>query len=318
MNQIVAKFYSEAVLAEACGCYDLDFKVAKLIRANQNLVFDCGDKILRLTLSKIRPAEEIEPELAWLLDLQQRSIPVTEVVLSKGGHKLERIGGATYFSAVCFTKVVGRVPTAMDWNEAFFEQLGELTGRLHLAGRLFQKKTSHHYLSWDEIAEHHCEDGLVTKDYDFRPLYKRITTILRRRPQREDAYGLIHYDIHHGNYLLEEETNRIIAFDFEMCCRGRLIDDLATVLYYAGLHPQSKNIDDFEKVFYVALKKGYEKHLPVDPEEEAGIPHYLLYRDLLVLGFVNKAWGVDKLDDGQKAYVSRLLGAIARRRKTVD
>ncbi len=315
MNQLAAKFYSDTVLSEACSYYDFDFKVAKLIRANQNLVFDCGDKILRLTLSKVRPAEEIEPELAWLLDLHRRGIAVAEVLPSVNNKLMERVGDGPYFSVVCFRKVAGRIPAKEEWNEAFFEQLGDLAGKLLVAGRQFMATTPHEYLAWDKVPEHYCEDHLRGEHFDYRELYRKVTAKLQARPVGPEGLCLIHYDIHYGNFLVEDVSDKIVLFDFEMCCLARPIDEVATALYYARLHPHSEWTDNFEAVFYAAFKRGYVRHHPITPADEAGIPAYLLYRDLMVLGFVNKAWTESELTNKESAYLKRLHLSIERRRE---
>lgn len=315
MNPTVAKYYTEDILQEACQRYGLVAQSAELIRSNSNLIFDCGDIILRLTHSVVRPIHEIELELAWLLDLNKRQLPVTKVLPSKHDKYVERIGTTDHFSVVCFEKVKGRKANNEDWQESFFTRLGTLTAQLHLAGTAFLNDTEYKYPHWDTIPEHNCEAYLLTEDFDFRPLYRQLTLILQNRPPSE--MGLIHYDIHFGNFLLAEGPSDIILFDFEMCCHGRFIDDIATVLYYASRHPKAKQISNFEQVFYRAFKAGYIQHKSIDLDDEKYLTHYLLYRDLMVLGFVRKAWGESDWTDKNIAYQNMLFKSINRRQRMV-
>lgn len=86
MNPTVAQFYQPSILKDACTRFGVKPEAATLIRDNSNLIRDCGDKILRLTHSVVRPSKEVDVEIAWLLDLSQRQLPVTRVLPSVNGH----------------------------------------------------------------------------------------------------------------------------------------------------------------------------------------------------------------------------------------
>lgn len=313
MNKSIAEYYSENILKEACELYKLDSASATLIRDNSNLVFDCGTKILRLTHAHVRSYEEIAAELAFLDHLLNAGVAVAAPVKSIHERQLEQVGGEAYFIAVCFVKIEGSIPTEKEWNESFFERLGALNAQLHLKGKEYLAKTTYTYPSWDEIPEHFCSEYLKTPSYNYQDLYTRVIEKLQHRSPEVQAYGIVHYDIHHGNYLLTQSDQKIVLFDFEMCCRARWIDDIATTLYYADRHPDSRQIDLLESTFYQAFKRGYEKYLPILEEEEKSIPIYLLYRDLMVLGFVNKAWEMGELNAVQQRYLNRLLTSIEKR-----
>jgi len=61
-------------------------------------------------------------------------------------------------------------------------------------------------------------------------------------PKSKENYGLIHYDIHRGNFLLVGSEKKLILFDFEMTCKSWYINDVSAVLYYACSHRKSKSI----------------------------------------------------------------------------
>ena len=66
MNEIIKNYYNEEILKESCRRFGINHSEAKLIRGNSNLIFDCGDKILRISHSEIRNYEDIEVEIDWI------------------------------------------------------------------------------------------------------------------------------------------------------------------------------------------------------------------------------------------------------------
>lgn len=319
INEIVKKHYTQDILKAACERYNIKVENAKLIRGNANLIFDCGDKILRLSHSDIRPCDEIALELEWMGFLEGNKVPTPAIILSKHHAMYEQLGDdKNHFTVVCFEKIIGGRVTDKQWNKKHFKRLGQVTGLLHSLNHKYEnldiRQYDEDYLEWDKIPEFEVYKYLPKDDRNLEELHHTLVAEFRTIPKTKTNYGLIHYDIHHGNYFLTENDNTLVVFDFEMTCKSWYINDVATVLYYAGHYPKTRKDENFEEEFITAFWKGYEEHYQIEEAEKKWIPKFLLYRDLMVYGFLNKLWNGLDLDKGQKAYLERLSVSIAKRR----
>ncbi len=318
MNEALKPFYNEQVLKEACQHYSLDSTTAQLLKANFNLVYACNDKILRLSHSTIRPKEEILMELDWVMFLCDQGLPIARVLLSDQQNITEQIGDQTnYFTVVCFEKIIGTRVIEEQWTNTHFKKLGEITGQLHRIGQTYQERPDFSYQHWDEIPEYNSYKHLPTDDRNLLDLHDQLVEEFQSYPKTTELYGLIHYDIHHGNYLLTENDLRLILFDFEMASKSWYINDVATVLYYACNFPTNENLDEFEPRFLQHFWEGYESEYQLPNSEKEKIPKFLLYRDLMLCGHLPLIWKGQTPTPSQIKYKNSVSESILRRRRNL-
>ena len=290
----------------------------QLIRSYSNLVYDGGDQIIRLTHSSLRPESNIIAELHWLAALGQAGLRVVHILPSKADNKWELIPGqeGDYFTSVSFEKLAGERIKKEEWTPAHFRSLGELTAQLHLHSLSFKPAESVSYPQWDEIIEHFSYQYAQQDREEIKWLFDALMQHFKSYPKHSENYGLIHYDIHHGNYF--PQPDGIVLFDFEMTCYGWYMHDVATILYYACNHPASRKIVDFEPTFLHYFWQGYESHHQLPLEDRSMISYYLLYRDLMVYGYLGKVWAGKELSEGDAAYLERLRKSIHRRKVVIN
>ena len=141
-------------LKRACHKFNIEVEKAKLIRSNKNLIYDCGDKILRISPSNIRSKTEIEAEISWLIFLAENKLPVVNVIQPSSKNSFEVIGNQdNYNTVVCFNKIVGDRISKPYWNNKHFKRLGKLTGILHRVGKQYKQKEHLVYKEWNSIIE---------------------------------------------------------------------------------------------------------------------------------------------------------------------
>ncbi len=107
-------------------------------------------------------------------------------------------------------------------------------------------------------------------------------------------------------------------FDFEMTCQAWYIHDIASVLYYAHFIPSKTDRASFEAEFMHHFWIGYETEYQLPLAERERIPAYLLYRDLLVFGYLCKVWGDKALSETEIKYKQGILDSIASRRAALE
>lgn len=318
MNEALKPFYSEQILEEACKRYSIDHTSAQLLKANFNLVYACDDKILRLSHSTIRPQKEILMELDWVMFLCNQGLPIAQVIPSNQQNITEQIGDKThYFTVVCFEKIIGNRVTEEQWTNNHFKKLGKIQGQLHRIGQTYTKRADLHYLHWDEIPEYDSYKHLPADERNLLALHDQLVAEFNTYPKTTELYGLIHYDIHHGNYLMTENEERIFLFDFEMASKSWYINDVATTLYYACNFPTNEDLDKFELRFLQHFWDGYQTEYQLPDSEKEKIPKFLLYRDLMLCGHLKLILKGQILTPGQIKYKNSVSESIDRRRKNL-
>ncbi len=310
INKVFEKYFNDAILLESCKRFGIEKSAAKLIRANNNLIFDCGDKILRISHSEIRNFDDIKVEIHWLNFLRNKGLSIVKVINSNESIAIEKIGLEDHFSIVCFEKIMGSQIEASDWNELHFEKLGDFVGKLHKFGQQYTEQEELDYKHWNEIDEYGSFIYLSKANFK---IHNKLVAEFNSYSKPKESYGLIHYDFHRGNYLMTGKEKKIVLFDFEMVCKSWYANDVAAVVYYAKHFATVREEENFETRFLNSFWKGYEKEYKIDNLEKEKIPKFLLYRDLLLLGFVSKLWGSKILDRGQVALKDRIEKSIAKR-----
>lgn len=319
MTEEIKKHYNTLVLKKACVNYGINIEKVKLIRDNINLVFDAGDTILRLSHSSIRTKTDIETEIDWLFFLREKGLPVVEILSSKDQKHLVQIGEEdNHFSCVCFKKIEGKVVTKEEWNPLHYEKLGSLTGILHREGQKYVEKQELKYQDWNEAPEFEITKYLPKDERHLLQLHDTLVKEFLTYPKTKSTYGLIHYDIHHGNYLLVGSNKKLILFDFEMVCKSWYVNDIAAVLHYASLHTVSQNTENFDFVFLENFWKGYEREYTLSKTEKMKIPKFALYRTLMVYSFLHEAYTTDEQKKSIQFYFDDLSRSIEKRRRALN
>lgn len=306
-----AQYLQSETVQEVFQIFGINTSSAQLIRSNTNLVYDCGREIIRLTPASVRSKMAVQSELAWLEFLDQQGVNVVKLI-SGVEPILLKIDGKTFWSVV-FEKIAGRKLTKADWTPTHFQKLGRLAGQLHQLVGLYQWKPPIRYSHWDEIPEFHYYPKLAGTIEDGVSLYQKVVGKIDQLGKTSEQYGLIHYDIHQGNYLLSQD-GQLVLFDFELACRSWYVHDVAIILYYAEHHPEAKKETDFADYFLRYFWKGYEPFNQLQEEEKEMIPFFLLYRDLMVFAYLLHIWEGKILTRQQITYKDRIETSIQERR----
>lgn len=287
----------------------------RLIRYNTNLIYDCGDQIVRLTPNTSRSKEEVERELHWMAYLGSHSDRMVKVLGSSRTGTQQIEFEDEHFTATRLERIEGQPVREAQWNEAHFEQLGALAGFLHRLGQAYDPPSGFELSEWDESPEACLAHNLPEDERGLPAANQKVFEYMAAMPRPTAYYGPIHYDIHAGNYLFTPD-GRMVLFDFENSCQGHYINDIAVVLYYARLSRFSATDDGFDERFLAAFWKGYAAEYTV-PESEIGHLYWLLLnRGLIVYGYLLKIWPGER-DAEQDRYIEVTLSDIERCRRVL-
>ncbi len=301
--------------------YTVNFGEAKLLKDNFNFVFATPKLILRFSPASKKSKREIEAEIHWTAYLNARRLPVNEIIRGASGnvcHELTVAGQLLYL--VVFLRCMGTPLEYSNWGSNHFAKLGTLAGQLHRSSRAFHDQVTERFPHW-----HQHSKAAVLHDLpdDQRQLPRILEKLLQRFNQLAtgpEDYGIIHYDIHQGNYfiLTDQPRHSLFLFDFEMTCQGWYLQDIAVILYYASnLNTTLRGTlgETFEQDFLKAFLVTYQPLMPEVVIDEALIQAHLLYRDLFVYAYVLDAWRGRERSAGDQRLLDLLTANIARRSK---
>jgi Ser/Thr protein kinase RdoA (MazF antagonist) len=280
----------ETILAAAAAAFGAEASACRPVRGgNFSSVYSFthadGPSILRLT----PPNPEIDASwmhatLAFMDFLARGGVSVPAPRFSLGGELVVTLPGREgEFLAACFELAPGVLGEELPfdaWTATSFETLGRAVGTFHARARSYQPPPGMERPHWDQAGNcfnpsEHIPDPLLAQR---RAEAFAAAQTLPRDPQ---AYGLIHADLHGGNFILEAGSGRITLLDFDDCARGWYAMDIAMCLHdFCIISPQpDKNA--FGAHFLLHFLRGY---LPAHPMDTVWIERLPVFLKLLETG----------------------------------
>lgn len=205
-------------------------------------VYAFGKDGVECVLRVIPPNDEIDARAAaaildWMAYLAEHGGAVTRPVRSQSGAYVEVIvdGSGTYVATVCERArgVLAETLGADAWSEALISELGRTTGRMHAIAETYRPADgSLRRPAWNEIGN--CFHPMESLDESQAGVRARLDEVMGRvsaLPRTEEDYGLIHADLHGGNFFVDVERDAITVFDFDDCCYGWYAMDVAMALF---------------------------------------------------------------------------------------
>lgn len=302
-------------LKEATLIYQLGNSEWKLLKSQINYIYENESKILQFTSLEYKSTSELLIEVNWIEYLNKSGFEVVEIVKSREHNLLEEIDG---YTVICYEKIIGKKAKKSNWNDLFFQNLGKFTGKLHRLGKSFEVKNNYNYKNWNEVSKGRFVEYLPHDERDLVRVYDYLMKEFNSYDINDKNYGLVHYDIHHENYYLKGNSEKIILFDFEMTCKSWYINDISIILYYILNSTPKEEHEKISDIFLNSFFHGYRKEFSIDEAEKKKMPKFLLYRDLLVYGYTFRIWKEEKnMTDHEIKFRNKLSNSITRRMKEI-
>ncbi|WP_026476261.1 phosphotransferase enzyme family protein [Alkaliphilus transvaalensis] len=304
MEKSVEEQFSEGLLHQAARRFGLKEQGLELLGKFENYVYE-GEKdgnryILRLVHSSHREENMILGELDWLRFLSEQGIKVAKPNPSINGNLVEIISVEKgYFLVSLFDKAPGKIvdPTnKLEWNGYLFEKWGRTIAEIHRATKEYQVPNDRiKRPAWDEDDLLDLEKYIGNEEEKIINIAKQLVDYLNSLPRDKDSYGLIHTDIHFGNFFVD--GGEITVFDFDDCSYQWYISDIAIALYYSVWRCVGDKTEEEKLVFATeflrAFFRGYNEIHRLDQYWIDQLPYFLRLRDIVLYSVLNK-----KLDKG--------------------
>ncbi|MGE7762489.1 phosphotransferase enzyme family protein [Peribacillus sp. NPDC097895] len=279
--------------------------------------------ILRMTHQSHRSKDQVLAELKWMEYLQNNGSDIPKVIPSTENNLVEIVKGldGTAFYCCLFEKAPGvrMKMTDENFNDDLFFVWGKTIGHLHKKTKGYKPGTEYKRLNWFE--EELLNVKLYNSDAPGQMMHQQelILKKLNALPVHQDNFGLIHSDIHHGNFHYHE--GEIHVFDFDDCSNHWFASDLAIPLYYLMWSLERdgvKDLDGYAAKFMKAFIKGYETENRLEAEDYETIPLFLKLRDLTLYNFFHKKYDLKNTDSQLNETVQKIEQRIMEGRPIVD
>ncbi|MFB3168929.1 phosphotransferase [Neobacillus sp. 179-C4.2 HS] len=305
MEKSVDILFTEEILKCFLESFHLQTEVKKL-GDFENYVFEAyrGNKpvILRITHSTHRSKDEILAELDWMNFLHQQKVNCPEAFTSSNNQLIEDmpVGDGSFFYACLFSKVDGYpVKIKSDvFNNQLFHAWGKAIGHMHSVTKEYKPSKEIKLRPAWENEELLDIESYVPNEKEVIKNTKLLIKELKSLPINKDNFGLIHSDIHSGNFFYDGKC--VHVFDFDDCSYHWFASDIAIPLYYSvlyGYHNSSEmEREQFASNFLFYFIQGYEEHhsLPVAWKEQ--LPLFFMLRDITLYSVLHKKISPEERD----------------------
>ncbi|WP_242222366.1 phosphotransferase enzyme family protein [Bacillus cereus group sp. BfR-BA-01380] len=323
MELAVEKVFTKEILQEAAKRFGVTVREEPL-GDFENYIFraegeDCTSYVLRLTHSSHRTYKQIEAELDFLAYLGENGAKVAAPHRSQNDifvESLQATDGTSFYVSL-FDYANGERVKDVDsavWNDTLFYAWGKAIGQLHRLTMDYPKTENR--VTWmdDEITV----IDMLQEDKELQAIAYEVVAEIKNSPVTNRTFGLIHGDIHHGNF--HYENGELTIFDFDDATYNYFAHDLAMVLYYSALQ---KDWSEEEKAIFArhqlqVLREGYETEYILDDSVYDTIPLFMRLRDVALYGTIMKKFNGKAMPEHFQTLTNAIYKRIVARKAIVE
>lgn len=314
MDKRIRNLYNDKILFEAASRYGIDQNKIKKLGGFESYIYEYGSdndrKILRITHNYHRSMDDLNAEMEWLNYLTENEADVAAAIHSKDGKLAEKINVKdTYFIASSIKKAEGKEPDRSIWGGALFKDWGRAVGKLHKLTKDYIPAKTPRFQWYDEY---------LVKDFDRylpddQPVIAEktgdIINKLKKLNTDRDSYGLIHTDIHHGNFFYD--NGKITIFDFDDCAYKHFISDIAITVFYAIMSRNAfKTKEDFAEFFLEKFMDGYSMENNLEMKWLKMLPDFLKLREVILYIAISRSLNPAEPDEWCENYIKKHKSTI--------
>ena len=286
MEEHVAKDFQQAHIESAAEKFGVNPQSLKALDGFENFIYE-GDRdgkavILRLSHSSKKNQQQVTSELMFVHYLAEQGAGVAYPLENRQGELICRIpiADGNYFSAVCFTKAEGEHPRGSALNDELIQQWGAAMGKMHRLSQQYQAPNAYERMHWyDEIEVTNPADFLPAGQEGVIERMQQYTRTLKALPTNRQTYGVIHNDLHPGNFLFD--GHKLTMIDFEDCVQMWYVSDMAISLFMSSVWPPNGlSREAFACQFWPVFLRGYREQNEMPDEWVEKLPLFIKFREL--------------------------------------
>jgi amicoumacin kinase len=328
MEKAVSTLMTKELLDDFLAVFGLE-REAKKLGDFENYVYETYKNghpfIMRLTHSSHRSKDEVLSELDWMRHLNNQGLSVPEIFPSVQGNLVEETAAAdnSKFFGCVYAKAPGTAVSVRSeqFNEELFRKWGETTGRMHYATKSYKPSAGiKARSSWDEDELLSVGKYYPSEEWELVDNANEVIATISALPKNQDNFGIIHTDIHSGNFFYDGE--QIHVFDFDDASYHWFASDIAIPLYYSLIYriPASEEAErnTFGQLFLETFIEGYQKanQLPEGWKEQ--VPLFLMLRDIVLYAVLHKKIAPEDRDEKLQAMMAEIADRIRNKQPIIN
>jgi amicoumacin kinase len=324
MEKTVEGLFTEEILCLAAEKFNVEPSTLEKIGDFENYIFkgkrEDQEVIIRLTHSSHRLFEDIEAELDWVLFLKNNGLNVYEQYRSQNNQFIETFTAkdGSEFYVCCYEKIPG---VRLGWkdiknNHELVTAWGRTIGRLHKVTKNYEVPVGKSKRpNWDEEELLEIEKFKPDIPKEIVTYRNEVVHAITKMPKTKDQFGLIHSDLHFGNFHYFE--GQLYLFDFDDCTYHWFASDIAMPVYYiilagelAGEFEDTHQKEKFAAKFLSNFFKGYEQENSRESIQEKDIEWFLRLRDIVLLSVLYKKFDITNLSSQETKFLDSVYHRV--------
>ncbi|RCW40641.1 phosphotransferase enzyme family protein [Paenibacillus prosopidis] len=175
-----------------------------------------------------------------------------------------------------------------DWNPQLIQNWGKITGEIHQLTRQYSPPLGSNSRPSGIVESNQLLNSINVLQEQDPYVVKQYYTVKKQIEElsKNNHYGLIHNDNHHGNFRVDREW-KITLFDFDECAYFWFANELSIPLYDATMDKCRLEVSrnnpirsEYIKEFFTSFIEGYSQKYTVDDGLLKQIPIFLKIRDI--------------------------------------
>jgi Ser/Thr protein kinase RdoA (MazF antagonist) len=233
--------------------------------------------------------------LAWMAYLAAHGASAPEPLPSQNGNLVEVISlPEGEWLAVAFTQAEGVLSEEISldqWGDVQFQMLGRSIGKMHAIARGYVPSNAMSYPEWETGGN--LFNRQIENEFWLKEKQSRVLEQIRTLPRPADAYGLVHCDLHFGNFFVDFHKQIITLIDFDDCAYGWFVMDIAVQLFDVLVLYPGTDKDEFGLNFLRNFLTGYLTENPLSMFWLEQLPLFLKLLEINVYDMVAKFYPDD-------------------------
>jgi Ser/Thr protein kinase RdoA (MazF antagonist) len=325
MEPWIKTLFDEQILHTAGAYFGASKTDLSLVGGFENFIYGFDLKgqsfILRISHTSHRTVLDTLAELDFVNHLALHGAPVSRPVRSNQGNLVESIlaKDGSYFTASCYHKAQGERPTRNHLNPEFLFNYGKTIGTFHRITTHYQPSSGiQPRFSWDQDPLLvHAQSYLTEDDQLIYQCFKETMEGIHQLPKNKENFGLIHTDVHMGNFFIHH--NELTVFDFDDCSTMHFVSDIAIALFYYVVFMKANDTEKKEKAdeFMTHFMKGYLSTYALSKSDYLEIPRFLKLRELVLYIVFHRSSDL-KTDGFARTYVESHRDLIIKGIPVID
>ena len=153
------------------------------------------------------------------------------------------------------------------------------------------------------------EDEIILKRLN------EVVASIKEIETHKDNFGLIHTDVHFGNFFVKDD--QLTVFDFDDCAYHYFASDIAIALYYLIYMVKAEEQYDLANRLMANFMKGYLEENNLPKKDYLTIPFFLKLRELILYIVIHRTLNV-KENRFAQVFINRYRDRIINNIPLID